>query len=157
MKWFTFNIFLLRHWCYVRSRLWYIPGNPSVFMEWFTPNISAASYIMIAHCDIPGNVRVHGYRVILTLTFFCIISSGTGKINFANHPHADIMFYWVIFTTLCGAILETLKKKHKNSLNDLMKLSHTGLGTSTCTSGHLCICWRNGVQLYIPLVKKNDV
>lgn len=53
MKWLTFNIFLLRHWCYVRSRLWYIPGNPSVFMEWFTPNISAASYIMIAHCDIP--------------------------------------------------------------------------------------------------------
>ena len=51
MKWFTFNIFLLRHWCYVRSRLWYIPGNPSVFMEWFTPNISAASYIMIAHCE----------------------------------------------------------------------------------------------------------
>lgn len=101
--------------------------------------------------------RTRGYRVILTLKFFCIISSGRGKINFANHPHADIMFYWVIFTTLCGAIPETFKKKNKNSMNDLMKLSHTGLGTSTCTSDHLSICWRNGVQLYIPLVKKNDV
>lgn len=57
--------------------------------------------------------RTRGYRVILTLKFFCIISSGRGKINFANHPHADIMFYWVIFTTLCGAIPETFKKKNK--------------------------------------------
>lgn len=56
--------------------------------------------------------RTRGYRVILTLKFFCIISSGRGKINFANHPHADIMFYWVIFTTLWGAIVETLKKKN---------------------------------------------
>ena len=97
MKWFTLNIFLLRHWRYVRSRLWYIQGNPSVFMDWFTLNISSASYIW-------------SLTVIYQETYACI-TLGRGKINFASH-HADIMF--------CRVILKQKKKTFSEWFDEIV-------------------------------------
>ena len=99
--------------------------------------------------------RTRGYRVILTLNFFLhhIIRKRENKL--CQSPACR---YHVLLSNFHDMRCNTwnIKKKNiQNSLNDLMKLSHTGLGTSTCTSGHLSICWRNGVQLYISLVNKN--
>lgn len=102
--------------------------------------------------------RTRGYRVILTLKFFLhhIIRKRENKLCQSPACRHHVLLSNFHDTVRCNS-WNIKKKKHKNSLNDLMKFSHTGLGTSTCTSDHLSICWRNGVQLYIPLVKKNDV